>query len=61
MTVNAFKWFKKNAFKVHSVAFLLMIIPSAFLYFAAERGASGLVWVLLGLVIAGNILAILVR
>jgi hypothetical protein len=61
MSANILKRFKKNKFKVHLVAFLLMIIPPALLYFAAERGASGPIWVLLGLVIAGNILAILVR
>jgi hypothetical protein len=61
MIINAIKYLKKNTFKVHLIAFLLMIIPPALLYFAAERGDAGLIWSLLGLIIAGNILVILVR
>jgi hypothetical protein len=61
MTINAIKYLKKNTFKVHLIAFLLMIIPPGLLYFAAESGDAGLIWSLLGLIIAGNILVILVR
>ena len=61
MTITVIKWLRKNTFKVHLVAFLLMIIPPALLFFAAERGNASLTWSLLGLVIAGNILVILVR
>ena len=61
MTITVIKWLRKNTFTVHLVAFLLMIIPPALLFFAAERGNTSLMWSLLGLVIAGNILVILVR
>jgi hypothetical protein len=61
MTMNTIKWLRKNTFKVHLVAFLLMIIPPALLYFAAERGDPDLIWPLLGLIIAGNLLVLLVR
>jgi hypothetical protein len=61
MTDTVINWLRKNTFKAHLVAFLLMIPPAAGLYFAAEGGSTSLMWLLLGLVITGNILAILVR
>jgi hypothetical protein len=55
------KWLHKNTFKIHVAAFLLMIISSGLLYPAATSQAVGWVWVLLGLVVTGNILVLLVR
>ena len=55
------KWFKKNTFKVHLLAFLLMMIPPALLYFTAAGGNLILIWSFLGMVIAGNILVIAAR
>jgi len=55
------KWLRKNTFKVHLLAFLLMMIPPALLYFAAGSGNLTLIWSLLGLVIAGNFLVIVAR
>lgn len=55
------KSLRKNTFKVHLFAFLLMIIPPTLLYFAAGSGNLPLIWSFLGLVIAGNILVIVVR
>lgn len=55
------KWLRKSTFKVHLLAFLLMMIPPALLYWAAGSGSLTLIWSLLGLVIAGNILVIVAR
>jgi hypothetical protein len=52
---------RKNTFKVHLVAFLLMILPPALMYFAASTETSGTIWFLLSLVVTGNILVILVH
>lgn len=49
-----------NKFKLHLIALLLMLIPPVPMYFAAQQGASGLIWVLIGIVILGNLLAILI-
>jgi hypothetical protein len=59
--MTVIKWLKKNTFKVHLIAFLLMITSSVLLYSAAERGNIPLMWLLVGLFITGNILVILVR
>jgi hypothetical protein len=59
--MTVIKWLKKNTFKVHLIAFLLMITSSVLLYSAAERGNFPLMWLLVGLFITGNILVILVR
>jgi len=51
----------KNAYKVHSIAFALMLLSSAGLYFTARAGALGWIWGLLGLFVLGNILVLLVK
>lgn len=55
------KWLTKNKFEVHLVAFFLVILPSIPLYYAAQRGDSGLIWALLAFVICGNFLALITR
>ena len=50
-----------HAFKIHSVAFVMMIVSSAGLYFAARGGAFGWIFGLLTLFIIGNILALMVK
>jgi hypothetical protein len=52
---------KKNTFRIHTAAFLLMVLPSIGLYFAAATGSIPVVWVLLGLFITANILILLVN
>ncbi len=47
-------------FKLHLTALLLMLIPPIPLYFAAENGAVGWIWFLIGIVILGNLLVIFV-
>ncbi len=55
------KWLSKNKFEVHLAAFFLMIIPPIPLYYAAQSGATGLIWALLAFVICGNLLALISR
>lgn len=56
--------FKENLhehkFKLHLTALLLMLIPPIPMYFAAQNGATVLIWLLIGVVILGNLLVILV-
>jgi hypothetical protein len=52
---------QKHAYKVHSIAFVLMILSSMGLYFAARTGTSGWILGLLGIFILGNILTFLVN
>jgi hypothetical protein len=52
---------QKHAYRVHSAAFMLMILSSAGLYFAARAEASIWILSLLGLFILGNVLALLVK
>jgi hypothetical protein len=51
------KWLNKRKFQVHLTAFLLILLPSAGLYFAAEQGAMAGIFLLLGLVVLGNLVA----
>ena len=50
-----------HKFQVHTLAFGLMMIPPVFMYLAAVRGASGWIWILVGLVVSGNLLALLTK
>ena len=54
-------WLRNKTFKVHLAAFLLMIVPGALLYLAGIRQDVVWIWVLLGLVVTGNVLVLLVR
>ena len=51
---------KDNKFQFHLAALLLMLIPPIPMYFAAQAGAVGLIWLLLAIVVLGNLLVILV-
>jgi hypothetical protein len=55
------KWLRTHKFKVHLVAFLLMILSPIPMYYAAQAGESTTIAVLLGIVIIGNVLVILVK
>lgn len=50
-----------NHFRGYSLAFLLMTIPPIFMYAAAVRNEVVWIWILLSLVVLGNILALLTR
>jgi hypothetical protein len=52
---------KKHTFKIHTTAFLMILLPSALLYVAAQEQATGLSWLLLGLVVLGNLLVLFVN
>ena len=51
---------KENKFKLHLVALLMMLIPPIPMYWAAQNDASGMIWLLLGIVILGNLIVIIV-
>lgn len=54
------KKLRAHKFETHLAAIFFMAVPPVLLYFVAERGALGWIWILLSLVILGNILALLV-
>ena len=51
---------REHKFKLHFTALLLMLIPSIPMYFAAQNGATILIWFLIGIVIIGNLLVIII-
>ena len=52
---------RDNKFKLHLTALLLMLIPPAAMYLAAENGATGWIWFLIGIVILGNLIVVIVQ
>ena len=54
-------WLRARPFKIHAVAFWLMVLPPVPLYYAAINGNTLAMYLLLGIVILGNILVLLVR
>jgi len=54
-------WIRAHKFEAHLTAFLLMVIPSALLYFTNQSQGVVLIWVLLGVFVIGNILAMLIK
>ena len=48
-----------HKFKVHLLAFALMVLPPIPMYMAAQHNAAGWIWFLLGFVVAGNLLVLL--
>ena len=54
-------WMRAHKFEAHTLAFALMVLPPAPLYLAAQHGANGWIWPLLGLVILGNLLELAIR
>ena len=52
---------QNNTYKIHSLAFVLMILSSAGMYFAARAGSEGWIWGLISLFVSGNVLALLVK
>jgi hypothetical protein len=47
----------QRKFAVHLAAFLLIVLPSIGLYFAAGQGMAAAIYILIGLVALGNLLA----
>jgi hypothetical protein len=54
-------WLRAHQFKVHTIAFLMMVLPPVPLYYAAINGNALAMYLLLGIVILGNILVLFVR
>lgn len=54
------RYLGQNKFRAYSVAFFLMIVPAIPLYIAGERGLTGWIWLLIGIIVIGNMLAILI-
>ena len=52
---------QNNTYEIHSLAFGLMILSSAGLYFAAHAGSEGWIWGLIGLFVSGNVMVMLVK
>jgi hypothetical protein len=53
-------WLYRRKFQAYLLAFALMVLPPVPLYLAARQGADAWIWLLIGLVVFGNILAIVV-
>lgn len=51
---------KDNKFRLHLMALLMMLIPPIPMYWAAQNETNGLIWVLLGFVVLGNLIVIFV-
>ena len=58
---TVFNYLAKHKFAFHSLAFGLMLVPAGFLYASAKNGSTELSYGLLGLVVAGNLLAIIIK
>jgi hypothetical protein len=54
-------WLKSHKFEAHTLSFLLMVLPPAGMFYAAQNGADGLIWALLALVVSGNLLTVALR
>ncbi len=53
-------WLKGHKFEGYLLSFLLMLLPAIPLYFAAGQGSPLWTWILILIVIAGNLLALLI-
>ena len=53
------RWLKDHTFQVYSIAFLVFTISAILMYTAAQRDATSLIWVLIGIVVAGHVIVIL--
>lgn len=54
-------WLLQHTYEIHSLAFALMILSSAGLYFAARAGAMGWILILLAIFILGNISVLVLK
>ncbi len=54
-------WIREHKFESHLASFLLMVVPAALLYFTTQGEAAGPIWVLVGIFIAGNLLAMITK
>jgi len=58
---NKYNWLRKNRFEAYTLAFLMMIVPSALLYPSAEHNAFGLIWILISVIILANLFVLALK
>jgi hypothetical protein len=58
---NLLQWVKSNKQSAYTVAILLMLLPTIPLYFAAQATSIPGVLIWLGMILAGNLLALFIR
>lgn len=54
-------WLREHKFESHLTAFLLMVIPAGILYTVRSGQLQGIIWLLLGIFVIGNFLAMIIR
>ncbi len=54
------KQLSEHQFKLHLVAFLMMVLPPVPMYYAAEQGADAMLGIFLGVIVLANLLVLLV-
>lgn len=59
--MNIIDSLKKNKQLGYFIAFLLMTLPAAGLLPAADRAFTPWIWILIGLVVVGNLIALLLK
>jgi len=52
---------QNKTYELHSLAFGVMVLSSAGLYFAARAGSEGWIWGLIGLFVLGNVMVMWVK
>ncbi|GEM_PF-966839 len=55
------KWMRNHSFETYLIALFLVTAPPTLLYFAARSGLEWLIYILLGLVVLGNLIVLSVR
>jgi hypothetical protein len=55
------QWLQRNKHLVHLIAFLIIMLPSAALYPLAQKEAADLIWILMAVIVAGNVLVVSVK
>ena len=54
-------WLRKHKFEAHLTAFSLMILASIGLYIIADAGMMVLIWILIGVFVLANLLAMAIK
>ena len=55
------KWLREHAYQAYWIALLFMVVPATLMFFAAQSGANGWIWALLGFVVFGNLLVLWIK
>jgi len=58
---SSIKWLQTHKFEANLFIFLMITIPAILLFFAMQTENQILIGVLLGLIIAGNLVALVVK